>query len=1122
MNHSKNRLHSVIVIGATPAGVVATNKLGELGIPVTLVDSETDLDRKLSRADWKLDSGVPFNYAHRPGLLRIMRNPGIQCVMPAEVISIKHTPQGFRMRLKKLQTFVDQERCTLCGRCVEICPVLTAEGEKAIQINSRQSLPARPFIDKRRKPLCQVNCPLGVNVQGYIALTKAGKFQEALELIRKDNVLPGICGRVCTHPCESSCRRSELDETIAIRDLKRFLADYELAHPDCAKPPVLPSRSEKVAVIGSGPAGLAAASDLARYGYQVTVFEKESLAGGLLRYGIGPYRLPRNILDAELEYISRLGVQFRTSSFVNLEHDLGKIRKEFHAVVLTVGTSEDRVLGASGENLEGVEGCLSFLRRFYRGEITELKGKVAIVGGGDSAIDAARCLARLGTIPTVLYRRRLQDMPADPEEIEAARKEGVSIIDRIQVTAFLEKDGKLNRLECMPTQPGESDSRGIPFPVIDPCAKPFELEFDRAILAIGQSGAFKRIRNKCGIHVTEQGLIEVDEFMRTHLPGFYAAGDAASGPSTVVESMASGRAVARWIHRNISGESDVGFRPVRPEEREYPEIPSGIPFQARPTQPERPVDVRIKDFSEVVTGITQSQALAEAQRCLQCGVCSECLQCVEACGAIGAVNHGEATEEIVEHAGAIIVADATMTPAIKGEDVIRAYGPKAAKADVYAMILRGFASAAKALILLGETAQRLKGHGISFSPPDPGLSPQIRLGIFACRCNDSLGWHDGMSKYIEGLESQADVVHAATLSAACIPEGTSEILRTIRQKGITRVVLASCVCCPLNFVCSACTEQRSRLKNNLFTGTEISRSMVETCNLRGEALRFTRQSPSLALSRFMGLMDRSISRARKLKPLSAPMRNYNFAAAVIGSGEAAVNSALTLAKTGLEVFWFERPSKHPAKAPEHPNIHIFKGFSVREISGTLGDFRLFIESEDFKQVVPVGAVILGKKSRKDIRYIHQEELPGHFLESSLQKEGVAGVPFFYPGATSIAGLFLADPPGTSVSKSQKGSAAAILAATVMPRGPRQSKGFTVVVDQKLCRGCGRCIQVCPYQAVSLRRNAMDGWYASVDEALCKGCGNCISVCPSNAADSPYRNQVFLEEMLEEVLEGKNE
>jgi NADPH-dependent glutamate synthase beta subunit-like oxidoreductase/formate hydrogenlyase subunit 6/NADH:ubiquinone oxidoreductase subunit I len=1086
------------------------------------VDSGTDLDRKLSRVDWKLDSGIPFNCAHRPGLLRIMRNPGIQCIMPAEVISIKHTPQGFRVRLKKLQTFVDPDRCTLCGRCVEVCPVLTTEGEKAIQINSRQSLPARPFLDKRSKPLCQVNCPLGVNVQGYIALAKAGRFQEALDLIRKDNILPGICGRVCTHPCESSCRRSELDEAIAIRDLKRFLADYELAYPEEAKPPVIHSRFEKVAVIGSGPAGLAAAADLARYGYQVTVFEKEDMAGGLLRYGIGPYRLPRNILDTELEYISRLGVRFLTSHFLDLEHDLTKIRKDFDAVILTVGTWADQLPGVSGENLEGVEGCLSFLRRFYRGEVTEIKGKVAVIGGGDSAFDVARCLVRMGANPTVLYRRRLQDMPAATEEIKAAQEEGVAIKDCIQVVAFLEKNGRLNQLRCMPTQPGEPDSRGIPWPVIIPDSEPFELEFGRVIVAIGQSGAFKKSRDKWGFNITQQGLIEVDGSMQTKLSGVYAAGDAVSGPSTVIESMASGRAVALEVHLNISGEEDAGFRPVRPKEKEFPEIPSGIPFQRRPNKPEIQPAVRIKNFSEVITGLTQAQALSEAQRCLQCGVCSECMQCVDACGAINAVNHGESTEEIVEHAGAVIIADSSMAPPIKGEDVIRAYGPRVAKADVYAMILRGFASAAKALVSLGENAQRLKGRGISFSPPDPGLSPQIRLGIFACRCNDSLGWHDDMSKYIEGLESQADVVHAATLSAACIQEGTSEILRAIRQKGITRVVLASCVCCPLNFVCSACTEQRSRLKNNLFNGTEISRSMVETCNLRGEALRFIRQSPSFAFSRFTGLIDRSISRARKLKALPAPIRNYNFATAVIGSGEASVNSAMTLAKTGLEVFWFERPGQKPIEKPDHPNIQHFKGFSVREISGTLGDFRLFVESNDFKQVIQVGAVILGKKSRKDIRYIHQEELPGHRVESSLQKEGVSGVPFFYPGATSIAGLFLADPPGISVSKNQKGAAAAILAATVMPRGPRQSKGFTVVVDEKLCRGCGRCIQVCPYQAVSLRRNAMGGWYASVDEALCKGCGNCISVCPSNAADSPYRDQVFLEEMLEEVLEGKNE
>ncbi|MBN1931632.1 MAG: FAD-dependent oxidoreductase [Desulfobacterales bacterium] len=1122
MKHPKDRLHKVIVIGATPAGITATNKLGELGIPVTLIDSDTDLDWKLSQSDWKLKSGVPFNHAHRPGLLRIMRNPGIQCVMPAEITSIKHTPQGFRVGLNKLQTFVDSERCTLCGRCVEICPVSINELEKAVKINSRRSLPGRPFIDKRKQPLCQADCPLGVNVQGYIALAKAGRFKEALELIRKDNVLPGICGRVCTHPCENACRRGELDETVAIRDIKRFVADYELSHPEESKLPNIDRKTKKIAVIGSGPAGLAAAADLAKHGYRVTVFEKESMIGGLLRYGIGPYRLPRNILDVEIEYISKLGVKFITSRFVDLSKDISELKKDFDAVILTAGTWADGMLGAPGEKLSAVEGCLSFLRRFYRDEIKELNGKTAVIGGGDSAIDAARCLVRLGVTPTILYRRRLQDMPADFTEIRAAQEEGIEIKDCTQVVGFIEKDGKLDRLQCMPTQPGKPDARGIPSPVILPGSIPFDLQFERAIVAIGQTGAFKNICPEYELNITDQGLIAVDECMRTHMPAVYAAGDAVSGPSTVVEAMASGRAVACRVHKDLHPAQEWNLPTVRPMDKEFPEIPKDIPSLARPTMPEMQPTVRRNNFSEVALGFTETQVISEAERCLQCGVCSECLQCVEVCEAIGAINHRQSVESSIEHAGAIIIADPDIALPIKGEDVIRAYGPKAAKSDLNAMILRGFAAAAKAMTLLGETSQRLKGHGISFSPPDPGLSPEIRLGVFVCRCNDSVGWLERMSEYAENLKSRVDVVHAQTLSAACLPESSAGILRIIREKGITRVVLAACVCCPLNFVCSACTQQRSRLKDALFTGTGISRSMVETCNIRGEALRIIKQDAGRAFSRFTGMMERSISRAKKLKPLPSPARNYNFATAVIGASEAAIHSAVTLAESGFEVFVFDASDPSLSQVPDHPNIHNFQGTTVKELSGTLGDFQVVVESSDFKQAIPVGAVILSEKSRKNIQYIHQEELPGHFIKSSLQKEGVTGIPFFYPGSTAIAGLYLADPPGISVSKKQKGAAAAVLTATVMPRGPRQSKGFTVVVDATLCRGCGRCIQVCPYQAVTLKRNEIGGWNASVDEALCKGCGNCISVCPSNAADSPYRNQAFLEQMLEEVLEGKNE
>ncbi len=1117
MKRPKDRLHRVTVIGATPAGIAATNKLGELGIPLTLVDSDCDLDKKLSRDEWVLKSGVPLNHAHRPGLIRILRNPAIRCIFPAKVFSIKHNRQGFRVHLNILQTFVDQDKCTLCGRCAEICPVLLPGGEKAIQINSRRSLPGRPIIDKRRQPLCQANCPLEVNAQGYIALVKAGRFAEALDLIRENNVLPGICGRICTHPCETFCRRGELDEPVAIMDIKRFVADSDRSDPKDIKSSFVHNRSEKIVIIGSGPGGIAAAADLARFGYDVTVFEKEKEVGGLLRYGIGRHRLPGDIIDNDLEYIKELGVQFITSHPVDLAHDMDRLKKDFDAVIISIGTWADLKLGIPGETLKGVEGCLSFLGRFYRNEIKALNEKVAVIGDGNAAFDLARTLLRLGANVTILSWFPEDLIPADPEEIRASRKEGILIRDRTQTIAFLGQNGKLNRLRCMPTKPGEPDAQGIPWPVIIPNSQPFELEFDRAFVAIGQRGALQDNNNSFRFNVSAQGLIEADEYLRTNLPDVYAVGDAVSGPSSVVEAMAAGRMVARTVHSDICKEQAFYLQPLRPEDKDFPDIPADMPSQARTIIPERQPAVRKDNFLEVSMGLKKQQAIFEAARCLQCGVCSECLQCVDACGAINAISHAQSPEETVEQTGVVIIADPEIAPTVKGDDVIRVYGPKTAKPDVNAMFVRGFAAASRAMILLGGTFQRPKGYGLSFSTPDPGLSSEIRLGIFVCRCNDTFGWLDDMSQYVAGLQSQEDVVYAQVVHSACTPEGSSSIIRTIREKGVTRVVLASCVCCPLNFICSACTDQRSRLKNALFTGTGISRSMVQTCNLRGEVLRLLKPNHSLALKKFTGLIDRSMNRARRLKPLPDLIRNYNFTTAVIGTSEVATSSALNLAQAGLEVFWFPRSQKPPIHIPDHPNVHSFGGFSIKELSGTLGNFHIIAESGDSRQIMTVGSVILDEKSRKKIKYIHQEGLPGRTVASSMQEMGVPGIPFFYPGSTAISGLFLAEPPGINVSNRKKGAAAAAQAAAIMPREPRHNKGYTVVVDENRCRSCGRCIRVCPYQAVTLHRNAIDRWAAWVDETLCKGCGNCISVCPSNAADSPYRNQEFLEQTLEKIL-----
>jgi NADPH-dependent glutamate synthase beta subunit-like oxidoreductase/formate hydrogenlyase subunit 6/NADH:ubiquinone oxidoreductase subunit I len=1121
MKSQKNRLHTVMVIGATPAGVSAANKLGELDIPVTLVDADADLNDKLGSEMYRLETGVPLNYAHRPGLIRLLRNSNIRRIMPAEILSIRHSLQGFRVQIEKKQTYVDPARCTLCGRCEEICPLCGEDGKKPLQINSRLSLPGRAIIDKRSQPLCQANCPLGVNAQGYIALAQAGKYQEALALIRRDNVLPGICGRVCTHPCEDACRRGDLDAPLAIRDIKRFVADHIKVDAMNHKAAATPKHSERIAVIGAGPAGIAAAVDLARQGFGVTIFEKENAGGGLLRYGIGPHRLPRSILDQELEAVKAEGVHIVTGRSVLIPQDLPELRKTFNAVVLATGSWADRRLGVPGEDLDGVEGCLSFLTQFYRNQISSLREKVAVIGDGNAAFDLARVLQRLGASVTIVSWFHKDHIPADPREVSDAIDEGIIIKDGCQVTAFIGENGRLQNLRMQPTQPGPCDENGIAWPVITPGSDALTLDFDRAFVAIGQAGAYGPVQAAEGLDITDRGLIRVDDHGCTGIGGVYAAGDSVTGATSVVLAMAHGRRISARIIQDLNdgAKPQQRLQPLRPENRDFDPVPSGQTSEPRASMPELPPSHRQGNFKEVALGYDEAQARSEAFRCLQCGGCSQCLECLKVCEANEAIRHDEQTEMITENTGILIVADPELAQDVKGEDVIRAYGPPTAKPDVHAMIQRGFAAAAKAMAMLMETSPRLRDHGVAFITPDPGLANPIRIGVFACRCNDSMGWTHEMTDYLESLIARPEVVHTEALCSACIPEGISHIQNSVREKALTRVVMASCVCCPLNYVCSACTDQRSRLKGGLFSGNGISRSMVQTCNLRGEVLRLMEDVPKLALELFKGLMDRSIRRATKLLSFPAPARTYNFTTAVIGNTEAARNSALTLAHLGIEVFMFGTP-KHPLDHRlDHQNIHAYPGSEVTAVSGTLGNFQVNVSTDNTTMSFIVGCVILGEKSRRISLYRQPRILNSKAVQSFMQKDQALDRPFIYPGATSISGLFLADPPGIQISKRTKGAAAAILVAAAMPRGSRQYRGFLVTVKENLCRSCGRCLNACPYEAISLKPNPHEGFVAEVDSALCKGCGNCISVCPSNAADSPFRDQAYLEETLEEVLVG---
>ncbi len=1121
MKGPKDRLHRVLLIGANPAGLAAANKLGEMGIPVTLVDRDPDLDRKLAGEQYRLDSGVLLNYALRPGLLRILRNPRIRCVIPGEISSLKHTPQGFCAHFKHCETFVDPERCVLCGHCAEVCPVTTCDGLKALRYHGRQSLPGRPVIDKRRRPLCQVTCPAGLNVQGYVQLIGQGKYLEAVQLIRKRVPLPGVLGRVCPHPCEFECRRIEVDEAIAIRDLKRFAAD-RVDFDELPLPPV-EQRRERVAIIGSGPAGLTAAYDLRLKGYQVTLFDALPVLGGMLRVGIPDFRLPPDVLDREINAILRLGVETRTGKRLGVDFTLDDLRAEgFHAIYLAIGAHSSLKLHIEGEDeLEGLVDALSFLREVSLGRGRPVGKRVVIVGGGNVAVDAARTALRLGAEKVcIVYRRSREEMPAYAEEIEEALAEGVAIHYLLAPVRIAGVKGKVAGLECVRTELGEPDASGRRRPVPMEGSE-FTVACDTVIPAIGQLPE-TRYFAKMGFEVSRHGTLVVNPHTaQTGVPDVFAGGDAVSGPATVIDAIASGHRAAEAMHRYLNGEN-LGLyeKEVARQEapgRDWREVPEDTARACRAHLQHREAKECVASFEEVSLGLKEEEAVGEVLRCLNCGACSECLQCVEKCGAQGAIQHDRLVDFGIEHAGAVIIADPEAAPPIRGEDVIRAYSKQPSRDDIHAMMLRGFAAAMEAMLMLGGGAQRLKGHGFSFSPPDPELSPEMRIGVFVCRCYDSLGWSGEFDNYLNELTGQPHVVHVEAMPSACVAEGTAGMLRTIRQHGLTRVVLASCVCCPLDFICSSCTDQRSRLKSALFNATGVSRAMVETCNLRGEVLRLLQDDPGLALDRFKGLIKRSLGRATRLKSLPSPARRYDFTTAVITDSAATLTSAQALADAGMDVFLFGSIDRPLQESLSHQNVQSFLGSTVKRLRGTVGNFQVTIEVSGYQQEFHVGAVILGDYSRKRIPYRPTEELTPHSVESAMQRLGVSGIPFFTPGATSVPGLFLANPPGINVSDRIKGTAAAILAASVMPRAPRQSKGYTVTIDERLCRGCGRCVQICPYHAVSFARNAVGGWYAVVDEALCKGCGNCIAVCPSSAVDCPYRDRLYLEQMIDEVL-----
>ncbi len=654
---------SVMVVGAGIAGIQASLDLADSGYLVYLVDKDTAIGGTMAQLDKTFPTNDCSMCIISPKLVEAGRHLNIELMTMTEVKDVTGEEGDFTIKLREQPRYIDLEKCTACGECSKICPV-DLPNQFDEEIGNRkaafklypQAMPSGFAIEKKDRAPCRLTCPAGLNVQGYVQMVKEGKYKESLEIIMEQLPLPGVLGRVCPHECEDACRRCQVDEPVAIRDLKRLAADSfdpREVEIECA-----PKIGKKVAIIGSGPAGLSAGYHLAKQGVDSTIFEALPQAGGMLRVGIPEHRLPREVLDKDIEVVTNLGVELKLNSRLGQDFTVDSLMADgYDAVFLGLGAHKGIELGIPGEDLEGVRQGVDFLRELNLTGTTQVGKKVCIIGGGNVAIDVARSAVRLGADEaTILYRRTRKEMPAWEEEICAAEDEGVKITYLAAPQKVVEENGKIKALRVIKMELGEPDSSGRRRPVPIPGSE-YDIEMDQLIPAIGQRPDLLAVEKLADLKISKWNTTEVNPITyATDKEGVFAGGDVQTGPGVAISAIAAGMEAAESIVRYLNGvDMEEGREISVVENPEFRPVDEDMPQEDRYKMPELAAAERLGNFNEVELGYGAEEGQKEAARCLNCGFCSECMQCVDACLA-DAVDHSMMGQEHTINVGAIIMA----------------------------------------------------------------------------------------------------------------------------------------------------------------------------------------------------------------------------------------------------------------------------------------------------------------------------------------------------------------------------------------------------------------------------------------------------------------------------------
>ena len=661
-----NSSFDALIIGAGVAGQEAALNLANMNFKVLLVEKDMSMGGKmvhLSKVFPTLDCAACIT---TPKMSETARHPNITIMTSSEVLEVEKNDKSFKAKILKNPRFIKEDVCNGCQVCERACPVIFEDqynyglsGRKTVYIPFNLASPRIALIERKYESAPCINgCPGGVKAYGFVSLVRAGLYEDAMKLHLEDAPIPGSLGRACFAPCEDECIRKGIDGPASIKGIKRFFTDYYYEkHPEPEYNHVEKTSDKRIAIVGSGPAGLTAAYFLAKKGYKTKIFEAESELGGMLKFTIPSFRLPKNIVDRDIKNVTALGVEYETNKRID---NLKKLKEDgYDAIFIAVGTHQEGKFKFESSDLKGITGCLKFLRDVKLGKEMDLKYKTVIIcGGGNVAIDSARTAVRLQAKKVIIvYRRSRKEMPAFEWEIKEAEKEGVEFQFLKNPVKFIGENGIIKKAVCIKMKLGDPDESGRPKPLPVEGSE-HEIDTDVVIESIGIWPTTSPFKEE--LEINSDGTIKVNkETLQTTTPYIFAGGDSTIGASTIIEAVGQGKRGAFYIDRFLKGEDFEGieFDQKLPSVTKEDVIKRKKDIDTKPPVKikERAVQERIKDFNEIELTLTEEEVRYSTSRCLDCGYCRECHQCVEVCPA-GAIDFSQRKKKFTVDVKSVILA----------------------------------------------------------------------------------------------------------------------------------------------------------------------------------------------------------------------------------------------------------------------------------------------------------------------------------------------------------------------------------------------------------------------------------------------------------------------------------